>query len=247
MKKDYSITKWFGSNLAELLSEKIKTVHASFDRAGYINAVSEQCNAKSYTQRIELHATELHNYLPASYPKAIQILVEILGEENANQTGMFRDYYWVLPIGKFIEKYGLEHFDISIQAIAEVTKRNTGEYAIRPFIRKYPQKTMQVMREWARSENFHLRRLASEGCRPKLPWSSKLEEFITDPQPVFRILEILVADEVKFVQKSVANNLTDYLKVNKSAAAKFINKFRSSENKNTQWILKHATRKITLD
>jgi len=151
-----------------------------------------------------------------------------------------------MPIGKFIEKYGIEYFDVSMKAIEEVTKRNTGEYAIRPFIRKNPEKTIKIMQSWADSSNFHLRRLASEGSRPKLPWSKKLDVFIDNPKPVFDILETLLEDEVKFVQKSVANNLTDYLKVNKPAAVEFIRKYINADNYNTQWIIKYATRKIKI-
>ena len=103
------------------------------------------------------------------------------------------------------------------------------------------------MLDWSKSENFHLRRLASEGSRPKLPWSTKLDTFIENPAPVFRILDNLMEDEVKFVQKSVANNITDYLKVNYEAGAEFIDKYLQSNNKNTKWILKHATRKIKVN
>jgi 3-methyladenine DNA glycosylase AlkC len=102
------------------------------------------------------------------------------------------------------------------------------------------------MQRWSRSKNFHVRRLASEGSRPKLPWSTKLDVFIDNPEPVFKILENLMEDDVKFVQKSVANNLTDYLKVNKTATVDFMNNFINSGNKNTQWIINHATRKIKI-
>ncbi len=244
--KERSITDYFGDNLAELLTEKIKPIYKNFDNKTYIENIKEKCINLGYTKRIELHADELKPLLPNAYPKAIHILTQILGEENLNETGMFKEFYWVMPIGKFIEKYGLDHFDISIKAIEEITKRNTGEYAIRPFIRKYPEKTVQIMLEWSTSDNFHLRRLASEGLRPKLPWATKLDTFIENPKPVFQILENLMEDDIKFVQKSVANHLTDYLKVNKKEAVKFIKAYQSSENKHTQWIIKHATRKIKI-
>lgn len=247
MAEDKGITKWFGDNLAELLANKICKVHKSFDKSSYIARIKKECKDLGYTKRIELHADVLRELLPQSYPKAIKILIPILGEENPNETGMFTNFYWIMPIGKFVEKYGLDYFEVSIHAIEEITKRNTGEYAIRPFIRKYPQKTIKIMQDWSKSENFHLRRLASEGSRPKLPWSTKLDVFIDNPEPVFKILKNLMKDDVKFVQKSVANNLTDYLKVNKLATVDFINKFITSENKNTQWIIKHATKKIKIN
>lgn len=240
---DKSITQWFGDNLAELLSGKISALWKDFDSKEYIRTVRRECKNLGYTGRLELHADLLRSLLPEHYPEAVKILTGILEEENPNETGMFSVYYWVMPIGKFIEKYGLEDFDDSMVAIAEVTKRNTGEYAIRPFLRRFPDKTIRVMQKWAQSPNFHLRRLASEGSRPKLPWAEKLDIFVENPVPVFKILETLIADNVRFVQKSVANNIADYLKVNKPAALQFIHRFIPSTDKNTQWILKHATRK----
>ncbi len=244
MKKGHSITSHFGENLAELLAEKISAVYPEFDGEQYIYNIKQQCAPLSYTQRINLHAKVLHDYLPANYTEAIAVLMSILGEENPNETGMFSHYYWVMPIGKFVEIYGLENFDVSMNAIGEMTKRNTGEYAVRPFIRAYPEAALTVMKGWAKSPNFHLRRLASEGLRPKLPWSTKLDVFIEKPQPVFDILELLKADNVKFVQKSVANHLTDYLKVNQEDTVKLLQVWKQSSNKNTLWIVKHATRKI---
>lgn len=244
MKKDYSITQHFGDNLAELLSDKIQIVFSEFDSKGYINSIKEKCLTKTYTQRIDLHATELRNYFPKGYEEAIDILVQILGDENPNEIGMFTNFYWVMPIGKFVEKYGLDHYNISIKAISEITKRNTGEYAIRPYIRKYPKKTLTVMNIWSKSKNFHLRRLASEGLRPKLPWSTKLDTFIENPIPVFKILDNLKEDPIKFIQKSVANHLTDYLKVNPEPTVELLKEWNLSDNQNTKWIVKHATRKI---
>lgn len=246
MNNDKGITQYFGVNLAELLSEKIKTVYPVFDHKSYIEAVTKQVAELGYTQRIELHSRVLSRCLPQDYESAISILMKILGDENPNETGMFSEYYWIMPIGKYIELFGLHNFSVSMQAISEITKRNTGEYAIRPFLSKYPEKTIEMLTNWAQSNNFHLRRLASEGSRPKLPWSTKLDIFINNPEPVFNILSILKEDQIRFVQKSVANNITDYLKVNYEAARILLKDWSTSNNKDTQWIIKHATRKIKI-
>jgi 3-methyladenine DNA glycosylase AlkC len=239
------ISDFFGANLAQLLAERVAPVYSQFDNKGFIQAVGERVADKSYTQRIDIIAEELRNYLPSDYPKALAILMQILGPENPDETGMFKNFYWLMPVGKFIEKYGLNHFDLSMQGIGEVTKRNTGEYAVRPYIRESPQKALGHLKKWAQSDNFHLRRLASEGLRPKLPWAPKLDTFVTNPGPAFEILEILREDPVKFVQKSVANHLTDYLKVNPEPIRKLIKQWQKSDNPHTQWIIKHATRKIS--
>jgi 3-methyladenine DNA glycosylase AlkC len=239
------ITDLFGANLAATLAEKLKLVYPEFVDYSFISAVGNQVFGKPYTKRIEIIADELACVLPQDYPQALCLLLQILGEENPNETGMFKHYYWIMPIGKFVEKYGLDHFELSMDAIAEITKRNTGEYAVRPYIRKYPQEALKRLKQWAQSESFHLRRLASEGLRPKLPWAPKLIEFVANPEPVFAILESLKEDESKFVQRSVANHLTDYLKVNPEPTRELIQNWRKSSNKNTQWILKHATRKLS--
>lgn len=244
MATTYSITEMFGRNLAELLSDKIMIVYPDFDRDSFVQSVENHVVGKTYTRRISIFASLLKEHLPEDYERALSVLTGILGEENPNETGMFTHYYWIMPIGKFVQEYGLDHFELSINAIEEVTKRNTGEYAIRPYIRKYPAETLKKMQRWAVSPNFHLRRLASEGLRPKLPWAPKLDTFINNPEPVFQILELLKEDEILFVKKSVANHLTDWLKVNKEAVKPIINRWRASQNQHTQWIVKRATRKI---
>lgn len=237
-----SITQVFGEDLAILLSKKIILFYKNFDINGFVLETKKHVEGKSYTQRIEIIADLLKKYLPPKYTEALSILVKILGPENKNETGMFTHFYWIMPIGKFVEKYGITDFSVSIKALEEITKRNTGEYAIRPYARMYPDKTLDVCTKWAKSKNFHLRRLASEGLRPRLPWAPKLDIWNNNPKPIFKILEILKEDEVKFVKKSVANHLRDWLKINPNAASELISHWSTSSNEHTRWILKYAQR-----
>lgn len=238
-----SIALAFGVELAEMLAAKIQTVYPKFAAKDFVASVIPLVEGKSYTERIHVFAELLKQYLPVNYLESLNILVSILGPENPNQTGMFTYYYWLMPVGKYIEKYGTDYCNESLQAIGELTKRNTGEYAIRPFARLYPDITIKTCTKWAKSSNFHLRRLASEGLRPKLPWATKLNVWVNNPQPVFTILELLKEDEILFVKKSVANHLRDYVKVNEAAAKQLIARWKQSNNIHTQWILKHALRK----
>lgn len=237
-----SITEAFGGSLAALLADKIVAVYPEFQKKKFCAQVVKEVVGKSYTERVGIIADALHAYLPEAYPDALGILMQILGPENKEETGMFTHYYWLMPVGKFIEKYGIDNFSLSIKAIEEITKRNTGEYAIRPFARVYPAKTLAVCTRWAKSNNFHLRRLASEGLRPKLPWATKLEEWNDAPAPVMAILDLLKEDEVRFVKKSVANHLRDWIKVHPQEAKKIIARWSVSKNPDTIWILKHAQR-----
>lgn len=246
MGTDYSITEKFGKELAQLLAAKITAIRPAFPGKKFIRDISRSVANKTYTQRVALIADRLHQYFPGSYPEVLPVLLDILGDENPNETGMFTHYYWILPIGKYVEQYGIDYFDLSMAAIAEITKRNTGEYAVRPYIQRYPGKALKVMKQWALSDNFHLRRLASEGLRPRLPWATKLDTFVNEPQKVFEVLNLLKQDNVKFVKKSVANHLTDWLKVNRQPAVELIKKWSVSDNAHTQWIIRHATRKISI-
>ena len=234
---------YYGKDLAELLSDKIKPVYSKFDSKSFIKSVSKEVKDLELKDRVEVITDNLRSHLPKNYKSAVNILLKILGPENKNETGMFKEYYWLMPVAYFIEKYGLEDFDTSINAISEITKRNTGEYAIRPFIRKYTKDTMKVMKKWSRDKNVHIRRLASEGCRPRLPWSQKLDEFILDPSPIIPILENLKEDESLFVKKSVANNINDILKDNYDFGIKLLKNWNKLKNPDTKWIIKHALRK----
>jgi len=234
---------WFDEELGKMLAEKILLVYSDFNKKSFIQKIKKGVSSLELKDRVELIADQLHENLPDDFDKSWTILNQILGEENEEETGMFKEFYWVMPIAKFVEKYGLEHFKTSMKAIEEITKRNTGEYTIRPFIEKYPKPTLKVMLKWSKSKNKHVRRLASEGVRPKLPWAKKMQMFIDDPQPIFPILKNLKDDPSKYVQKSVANNLNDILKDNYPLAIQLIEDWSNEQSTPARkWIIKHALR-----
>lgn len=235
---------WFDKELAELLSEKLLSVGVKFNSSSFIKKVDAGVDGLELKDRVELIADELNNHLEGSFPQQVEVLIQILGPENDKETGMFKEYYWIMPIAKFVEKYGLEYFDISMSAIEEITKRNTGEYAIRPFIEKYPDQAMNKMLDWSKNSNKHVRRLASEGGRPRLPWATKLQMFIDDPSPLLPVLENLKDDNSKYVQKSVANCLNDILKDNTEVAKTVIENWIANATKERAWIINHALRNL---
>lgn len=243
MAENIKLKDYFGVNLAELLAEKITHIYPDFNSRNFITNVKNNYKPLELKARTSLIAESLQKNLP-EYKKAIQILINIMGEPNPHETGMFKNYYWLMPVSDFIIKYGTEHEKESIKAIYELTQRCTGEYAIRPFITNNPEKLIKIMHKWSLDKSFHVRRLATEGLRPKLPWAPKLEVFIANYKPVFEILENLKEDKIKFVKKSVANNLNDYLKVNEPAANKLLKQWQKSSNPDTIWICKHATRNL---
>jgi 3-methyladenine DNA glycosylase AlkC len=234
---------YYDKELAELLAQKIVGVYPDFNELLFIKKIAKKIDKLELKARVEVFADCLYEFLPENYKETITIIHQILGPENTNETGMFTEGYWLMPIAFYVEKYGLEDFDTSIQAIYEITKRHTGEFTIRPYLVKYPVMTLEVMKKWSKDKNVHVRRLASEGVRPRLPLAKKLVQYIEKPELILSILENLKEDDSKFVQKSVANCLNDILKDNYEIAMNVLRTWSSSSNKNTKWIVKHALRK----
>jgi len=233
----------FDKNLAEKLANEVLKVQASFDRQNFIKTIDKKVGKLELKDRTEVFADELHYNLRSNYRKGIKVLLKTLGPENKEETGMFTNFYWVMPIAKYVEKYGLEDFEVSMLAIEEITKRNTGEYAIRPFLEQNRKRTLKQMKIWSTSKNSHVRRLACEGLRPRLPWANKLDIFIEQPKYIVPVLNNLKDDESKYVQKSVANCLSDILKDNYEFGKKLIEEWNTKKaSEACQWIIKHALR-----
>ena len=233
---------WFDSELAELLANKFIENNVAFDKASFIKEISLKVGEMELKDRIECFSDTLKSHLGGGYEEGISHFMKILGPENEKETDMFKEFYWIMPLAKYVEKYGLAHFDISMQAIYEITKRNTGEYAVRPFLELEQDRTLDILLKWSKDSNKHVRRLASEGVRPRLPWASKLDSFIENPKPLLPILENLKDDSSKYVQKSVANCLNDILKDNLEIGKDVLKSWVEHAGKERKWIIKHALR-----
>ena len=233
---------YFDRELAQLLAEKIVEVFVDFNSKVFVRNIDKSVDDLELKDRVAVIAQGLRTHLPQDYPQALAILLKIIGPENPKETGMFTEGYWLMPVAYFVETYGIDDFDLSMNAIYEITKRNTGEYAIRPFVVKNLHHALVFIKKWAKDKNFQVRRLASEGIRPRLPWARKLDAFIKDPKPVLEILETLKKDPSPFVRKSVANNLNDILRDNYEIGMQTIRVWHQTATKETQWIIKHALR-----
>lgn len=236
---------WFDEELVNQLSEKLQSVDSSFDHKEFKKNAPKGLEKLELKDRVEKIADGFHSSFRGEYQKAVSSLIKILGPENDNETGMFKEYYWIMPIAKYVEKYGLDYFDESMIALKEITKRNTSEYAVRPFIEKHFNKTIKILKQWSVDPNKHVRRLSSEGIRPRLPWAKKLDIFIENPEPIIPILNNLKDDKSKYIQKSVANCINDILKDNFETGKKIIENWSDGEmGKERKWIIKHALRNL---
>ncbi|MCX5205627.1 DNA alkylation repair protein [Streptomyces sp. NBC_00237] len=245
MASEYGLKRHFNGDAARLIGGRIRAVHPEFDIEGYASDVERRIPGKELKDRVLVLAEGLRTRLPQDYPEAVALLLPILGDELAEGEGMFNASWFLMPVARFVEEYGLEHPEVSLDAIEEITKRHTGEYAIRPYIENHYEPTMRRVARWALSPSHNVRRLATEGIRSRLPWARTLTVFVKDPQPVLEILEPLRSDPSEYVRKSVANNLNDISKdAPEVALATALRWMRESPTPETTWIVKHALRTL---
>lgn len=217
------------------LAKEIEVFYKDFDKQAFETSIFNQTwKNLELKQRMRHIAISLNKHLPFSYEKKLEVLKQTSRSFTGFEAMFFQD---------FVEVFGLEDLENSLMALEVFTIDSSSEFAIRAFILKYEEETLKQMRLWAKSENEHLRRLSSEGCRPSLPWGVSLPRFKNNPSKVLEIIELLKNDESKYVQKSVANNLNDISKDNPNIVIEFVSK-NLGKNKNLDWICKHASRTL---
>ncbi len=236
--KDY-----YDTDCARLLADKIKQEFPSFDNHTFIATIEEGLHGKEFLQRQDLFVDAFEQFMPKSYSETITIFTKILGPELETTEGMFTYGWWLWPVGRYVERHGVIDFQISVGFIYELTKRFTGEFAMRPLIEKYPEQAMEVIMQWSKDSNVHVRRLASECIRIRLPWARKSFAALSDFASYKQVLANLKSDPEKFVQKSVGNNLNDLMKENPARAREIISEWQNDNpSKETLWIIKHGLR-----
>jgi 3-methyladenine DNA glycosylase AlkC len=206
---------FFSPSLIRRLAADIVRVHPAFATRAFVKQACAGLDRLELLDRGKHIAHALDVHLPARYPEAIEILLRSLGPEHPSEeligAGMAPFFY--LPHTVFVAEHGLDHFDLSMQAQYELTKRFSAESSIRPYIAKYPERTFGVLREWTKDRNPHVRRLVSEGTRLRLPWAPRVPWLEANTERVLELLERLKDDPTTLVRRSVANNLNDLGKV----------------------------------
>ncbi|NQX45064.1 hypothetical protein HQN87_06950 [Paenibacillus tritici] len=216
---------------------KIHTVYGSFEVERFVAAAMkepwEELELKARMRRI---TETLGSFLPPAYEEALRILYAI----DKDCVGF---PYLIFP--DFVEVYGGsgEHWELSMEALERFTEKSSAEFAIRPFLLRDPQAVMARMLLWAEHPSEHVRRLASEGSRPRLPWGQALPMFKHDPSPVLPVLEKLKADPSRYVRKSVANHLNDIAKDHPDIVIATARRWKGG-NENTDWIVRHGCRSL---
>jgi 3-methyladenine DNA glycosylase AlkC len=210
-----SLKGFFSPALVRRLAADLLRAHPRFPAREFEKRACSGLGALELLDRGRHIAQALGACLPRDYPQAVGVLIRSLGPEHASDeligAGMAPFFY--LPHTLFVAERGLGHFDLSMRAQYELTKRFSAEASIRPYIARFPERTLAVLRKWTRDQSPHVRRLVSEGTRLRLPWAPRVAWLDANPERVLALLERLKDDPSTLVRRSVANNLNDLGKV----------------------------------
>ena len=201
-------------------------------------------------QRSARITEKMAEFLPRDFPRAADILRHSLHpEEEADLSGAtvtaegIRGWA-VMPMSQYVAERGQGHFDLSMTLLREMTKRFSSEFAIRFFLLAQPERALAMLKTWMVDSNYHVRRLVSEGTRPRLPWAMRLPQFIRDPSPVLPLLEALRDDESEYVRRSVANNLNDIAKDHPDLVANLAADWLREASPRRWKLVRHALRTL---
>jgi 3-methyladenine DNA glycosylase AlkC len=232
----------YGPEVPRRIGAMIARVEPAFPVGAFLADALDGYEALELTPRARHIAHALADHLPQDYERAIEILVASLGPklDSPELTGL--DVFVYMPHVFFVAERGADHFEASIRAQYELTQRFTAEYSIRVFLERHPDETLARLREWALDPSVHVRRLVSEGTRPRLPWAPRLPAFQEDPRPVLELLELLKDDPELYVRRSVANNLNDIGKDNPAALVETCRRWLEGASAERLWLVRHALR-----
>ncbi len=236
--------------LVKLISESLRDAVPKFDEKQF------QSRATRGLKEFELKDRALHiahamaEQFPSEFEDLAPLLIRSLGPPLAatEDNGLAPFFYF--PHAQLIATYGVTCFEGGMLANYELTKRFTAEFSIRPFLVEHRAKCLKTLARWTRDSNPHVRRLVSEGTRPRLPWAMRLREFQDNPNLSLPLLEILKDDSELYVRRSVANHLGDIAKDHPDFAFDVCRKWLEEikdldapqQLKNRRWIVRHALR-----
>ncbi|MFO0775375.1 MAG: DNA alkylation repair protein [Nitrospiraceae bacterium] len=236
------LTRHYGPEIPRTIARMIATVSPSFDTKGFVRTALVGYESLGLMPRGRQIAQALRRFLPASYPDAMRVLLASLDHAPPRTPGQSMAAFLFLPHTYFVADYGVDHFECSMRAQYLLTQRFTAEFSIRPFLERYPAETLAQLAEWCTDPSEDVRRLVSEGTRPRLPWASRLRAFQADPQLGLALLERLKDDSSLYVRRSVANHLNDIGKDHPTVLIDTARRWLVDATDERRWIVRHALR-----
>jgi 3-methyladenine DNA glycosylase AlkC len=228
-----------GKDVVKALGARVEAVYPEFDTVGFVAAASASLAELELKGRISAIARRLAAALPRHFPAAVRIVVAAAEHPDPVIGG-----WEAWPLNTFVEEYGLDHPREALDAMEHLTRYASSEFAVRPYLRRYPEATWVRLEEWAASEHEMVRRLASEGTRPRLPWGAGVPALVEDPGPGLRIIELLKDDESTSVRRSVANHLNDVSRDHPDLAVETARRWAKGGSERTMALLRHGLRTL---
>lgn len=244
--KKFEFSEVINIKTVQEIGQGIKKVWGDFEAQQLEQKVEAKLSSLAFKDRANLIAEALYELLPDDFGKAGQILLDSFEAELKDPDFTKENAFLYMPHGVYVSRYGLEeqHFELSTRFLYEMTKRFSAEFAIRPFLSKFPQKMLHKLQKWVKDENQHVRRLVSEGTRPRLPWASRVTVYDDNYRVIMDLLTTLRNDPELYVRRSVANHLNDLTKDRKGLVLDSLETWNKKSNKNIEWLTKHALRTL---
>jgi len=250
IRKGSSLADLLGGEAIDCLVHNLTLVHPSLDGDFFRREALQGMEPLGIIKRGHHLARVLRTHLPRTYEDAVAILIRSLTPASQETEGLGLGVFFYLPHVSFVAAYGLDAegnggrdpFEVSMAAQYELTRRFSAEFSMRPFLIRHPERTLRRLQEWTFDSDPHVRRLCSEGTRPRLPWAIRIPTFIRDPRPVLPILEALKDDESLYVRRSVANHLGDIAKDHPELVFQICERWLEGASAERRWLVRHALR-----
>lgn len=238
----------FSPELVRTLGEHLQAQLDDFDRERFEQSILAELGSLELKERAQLIADQVHMVLPASSEERFAVLLAILHPEegdvvaDSNTDGMRG--WGVMPLSMVVGQHSMEDFDAALDVLKEMTKRSSSEIAVRYLLLADQSRALAIMGEWTGDPSEHVRRLVSEGTRPRLPWAMQLPELIADPSPMLPLLHALRDDAEEYVRRSVANHLNDIAKDHPDLIGRLAIDWMIDADKDRQRLVRHACRTL---
>lgn len=247
-----------GPATVQAVSHHLRRVHRRFDTTSFEAQALDGLQALEFKARAQHLARALMAHLPEDFDACASLLEaslkrvpslhfehdpdDELGTLQTDDSGVAGWALWAY--GEVIVQRGLPHPERALQALHAITQRFTAEFAIRPFIQAHPELAFNTLQRWLDDPSAHVRRLVSEGSRPRLPWGLRLQDLVRDPSPTLPLLQRLQGDPTEYVRRSVANHLNDIGKDHPELLVQWVRQHRDDTHPTRSRLLRHASRHL---
>jgi 3-methyladenine DNA glycosylase AlkC len=250
IEKGKTLATLLGKPAVQCLAGNLAAVAPGFDARAFEEDALAGLAPLSLTERGRHLADVLHRHLPRPYSAAVKVLLRSLTPPLTETTGLGLGVFFYLPHVTFVGDYGVlplhnggrDPFATSMWAQHELTRRFSAEFSIRAFLVQDEARTLRQLLRWTRDPDPHVRRLCSEGSRPRLPWARRIPSFMADPRPVITILEALKDDPELYVRRSVANHVGDIAKDHPRIAFELCERWLDGASAERRAMIRHALR-----